>query len=196
MMAGAAVSVNGDKHPAGDRVLRVQDVDFSYGNLQVLFGISMDVHRGEALALVGTNGAGKSTLLRVIAGLEKPTAGTVTFDDRDITGARAERLAGEGLVLIPGGRAIFTDTSRQSDTIRCIFGNPFRRVAADPAWLTSDVLALARSIYAERAFDRLPILADALQDAGCHDDEVLGHCWSDGPHARGCWVVDLALRKG
>jgi ABC-type branched-subunit amino acid transport system ATPase component len=69
----------------------------------------MEVHRGEALALVGTNGAGKSTLLRVIAGLETPTAGTVTFDDRDITGVRAERLAGDGLVLIPGGRAIFTD---------------------------------------------------------------------------------------
>jgi ABC-type branched-subunit amino acid transport system ATPase component len=64
---------------------------------------------GEALALVGTNGAGKSTLLRVIAGLESPSAGSVTFDDRDITGAQAERLAGEGLVLIPGGRAVFTD---------------------------------------------------------------------------------------
>jgi len=107
--AEGAVAVNGEKHPAGDRVLGVQDVDFSYGHLQVLFGISMDVQRGEALALVGTNGAGKSTLLRVIAGLETPTAGSVTFDDRDITGARAERLAGEGLVLIPGGRAIFTD---------------------------------------------------------------------------------------
>jgi ABC-type branched-subunit amino acid transport system ATPase component len=90
-------------------VLRVQDIDFSYGHLQVLFGISMDVYRGEALALVGTNGAGKSTLLRVIAGLEKPTAGSVTFDSRDITGARAERLPSDGLVLIPGGRAIFTD---------------------------------------------------------------------------------------
>jgi ABC-type branched-subunit amino acid transport system ATPase component len=69
----------------------------------------MDVHRGEALALVGTNGAGKSTLLRVVAGLEKPTAGSVEFDGNDITGTRAERLAAEGLVLIPGGRAIFTD---------------------------------------------------------------------------------------
>jgi ABC-type branched-subunit amino acid transport system ATPase component len=101
--------VNGKKHPSGDPMLSVRDVDFSYGHLQVLFGISMDVIRGEALALVGTNGAGKSTLLRVIAGLESPTAGSVTFDDRDITGARAERLAGEGLVLIPGGRAVFTD---------------------------------------------------------------------------------------
>jgi ABC-type branched-subunit amino acid transport system ATPase component len=90
-------------------MLNVEDIDFSYGHLQVLFGISMEVHQGEALALVGTNGAGKSTLLRVIAGLETPTGGTVTFDGRDITGARAEHLAGAGLVMIPGGRAIFTD---------------------------------------------------------------------------------------
>jgi len=108
-MASAATSVNGEKHPAGERLLEVRDVDFAYGHLQVLFGISMEVFKGEALALVGTNGAGKSTLLRVVAALEKPTAGSVSFDGDDITGTRAERLAGEGLVLIPGGRAIFTD---------------------------------------------------------------------------------------
>ena len=108
-MAKAAVAVNGKKNPAGDTVLCVEDVDFSYGQIQVLFGISMDVYRGEALALVGTNGAGKSTLLRVIAGLDAPSAGSVTFDGHDITGARAERLAGQGLVMIPGGRAVFTD---------------------------------------------------------------------------------------
>jgi hypothetical protein len=76
-----------------------------------------------------------------------------------------------------------------------IFGNPFRPVALDPAWLTSDVLALARGIYDERAFDRMPILADALQDAGCDSADVLGHCRSAGPHVRGCWVVDLLLGK-
>jgi len=120
-MAEAAVSVNGEKHPAGDGVLRVQDVDFSYGHLQVLFGISMDVYQGEALALVGTNGAGKSTLLRVIAGLETPTTGSVTFGDRDITGTRAEHLAGQGLVLIPGGRAIFTDmTVAENLEMQCL----------------------------------------------------------------------------
>jgi ABC-type branched-subunit amino acid transport system ATPase component len=69
----------------------------------------MHVERGEALALLGTNGAGKSTLLRVIAGLEVPSAGSVTFDGRDITGAPAERLASEGLALIPGGRSVFSD---------------------------------------------------------------------------------------
>ncbi|WP_246522752.1 hypothetical protein [Gemmata palustris] len=60
-------------------------------------------------------------------------------------------------------------------------------------WRTSDVLALAHGIYAERAFDRLPILADALQDAGCDDESVLWHCRRPGGHAHGCWVVDLAL---
>src|SRR3954447_22811820 len=108
-MASSALAVNGKNDARGEQVLSVRDIDFAYGHLQVLFGISMDVHRGEALALVGTNGAGKSTLLRVVAGLETPTAGSVTFEGDDITGIRAERLASEGLVLIPGGRAIFTD---------------------------------------------------------------------------------------
>jgi hypothetical protein len=79
--------------------------------------------------------------------------------------------------------------------IRDIFGNPFRPVSVDPAWLTSTVVALANNIYAERAFDRMPILADALQDAGCDNADVLNHCRSDGPHVRGCWVVDLLLGK-
>ena len=92
-----------------DDLLVVRDIDFSYGQLQVLFGISIDVRRGEALALLGTNGAGKSTLLRVIAGLERPTTGSVTFDGRDITASAAERLGADGLVLIVGGRSVFTD---------------------------------------------------------------------------------------
>jgi ABC-type branched-subunit amino acid transport system ATPase component len=95
---------------ADDEVLlRADGIDFSYGQLQVLFGISLEVRRGEALALLGTNGAGKSTLLRVIAGLERPSAGSVTYRGRDITGIRPERLAAEGVALIPGGKAVFTD---------------------------------------------------------------------------------------
>ena len=90
-------------------LLRADAVDFAYGKLQVLFGISMEVRRGEALALLGTNGAGKSTLLRVIAGLEQPAGGRVEFDGHDISTAPAEELAARGIVLIPGGRAVFTD---------------------------------------------------------------------------------------
>ena len=79
--------------------------------------------------------------------------------------------------------------------LRDIFGNPFRPVAAEPRWLTSDVVALARGIYDDRAFDRLPILADALEEAGCDHPDVLSHCRGPGPHARGCWVVDGVLGK-
>jgi hypothetical protein len=86
------------------------------------------------------------------------------------------------------------DTFRAS-VLRCIFGNPFRRVAVDQTWLSATVVALAQGVYEERAFDRLPILADALQDAGCTDEDVLAHCRSPEPHARGCWVVDLVLAK-
>jgi len=90
-------------------LLSMQGIDFSYGHLQVLFGVSFHVDPGEAVGLLGTNGAGKSTLLRVLAGLERPSAGTVTFDGRDITGVPAEALGAQGLVLITGGRAGFVD---------------------------------------------------------------------------------------
>jgi hypothetical protein len=76
-----------------------------------------------------------------------------------------------------------------------VIGNPFRPVACNPAWLTPTVLALAQGIYDDRAFDRLPILADALQDAGCGSPDILDHCRGDSPHIRGCWVVDLLLGK-
>jgi len=89
--------------------LSVSDLDFSYGQLQVLFGISLEVYEGEALALLGTNGAGKSTLFKVIAGLEKPTDGTVGYFGADITGMPAERLVAQRLLLVVGGRAVFTD---------------------------------------------------------------------------------------
>ena len=80
----------------------------------------------------------------------------------------------------------------------CIFDNPFRPVAIDPAWLTwhdSTVPRMSQAIYDERAFDRLPILADALEEAGCTNADILGHCRGPGPHVRGCRVVDLLLGK-
>ena len=69
---------------------------------------------------------------------------------------------------------------------RDIFGNPFRPVTTDPRWLTSTAVSLATGIYQDRAFDRLPILADALEDAGCNEPALLEHCRSDSPHVRGC----------
>jgi hypothetical protein len=79
--------------------------------------------------------------------------------------------------------------------VRDIFGNPFRPVTLDPAWQTGNVRALAQAIYDDRAFERMPILGDALEDAGCDNADVLSHCRQPGEHARGCWVVDLVLAK-
>ncbi|WP_238602657.1 hypothetical protein [Fimbriiglobus ruber] len=84
---------------------------------------------------------------------------------------------------------------RQHQLLADLFGNPFHPVEVDSAWLTSTVVSLADGLYRDRAFDRLPILADALQDAGCDNESVLTHCRSDGPHFRGCWVVDLVTGR-
>jgi hypothetical protein len=87
------------------------------------------------------------------------------------------------------------DHPPQAALLRCVAGYPFDPPALDPAWRTSDAVSLARGIYADEAFDRLPILADALMDAGCCDDRILSHLRAAGPHVRGCWVVDLVLGK-
>src|SRR5262249_60440752 len=84
----------------------------------------------------------------------------------------------------------------QAELLRDLFGPlPFRAAALSPSHRTPDAVGLATAIYEERAFDRLPILADALEEAGCTDPDVLGHCRAPGPHIRGCWVVDLVLGK-
>jgi hypothetical protein len=99
-------------------------------------------------------------------------------------------------------REVAADSGAEDDEqcilLRDIFGKPCRPVAADAAWLTwngGTVIKLAQAIYDDRAFDRLPVLADALEEAGCSDPEILGHCRGPGPHVRGCWVVDLLLAK-
>jgi len=81
------------------------------------------------------------------------------------------------------------------ELLRDVFGNPFRPATLAPAWRTSTVTSLASQMYESRDFGAMPILADALQDAGCDSDDILNHCRGDGPHVRGCWVVDLVLDK-
>jgi hypothetical protein len=87
------------------------------------------------------------------------------------------------------------ELTHQCEMIRCVAGNPFRPVTFAPSWRSETAVALASGIYAERAFDRLPILADALEEAGCDNGDVLTHCRGPGPHVRGCWVIDLVLGK-
>ncbi|MDY3552454.1 hypothetical protein R5W24_001536 [Gemmata sp. JC717] len=82
------------------------------------------------------------------------------------------------------------------ELLRDIFGNPFRPVSFDPAWRSSGVQLLAEGIYTDRAWDRLPILADALQEAGCESADLLNHLRDPAAtHVRGCWALDLVLGK-
>jgi len=93
-------------------------------------------------------------------------------------------------------------TAAHAHLLRDIFVNPFRLVSLDPAWRTSTVTALATAAYEERQPpaghldpDRLAVLADALEDAGCDNPDILSHLRGPGPHVRGCWVVDWILKK-
>ena len=88
-------------------LLTVANVDVAYGRSLVLDDLSFSVEAGEIVALLGTNGAGKSTLLKAISGILPVRAGSITFDGRDITGARTNRIVAAGLVQMPGGRATF-----------------------------------------------------------------------------------------
>lgn len=116
-------------------------------------------------------------------------------DAADLQLAFAAKVARDSRqrTLPPGTK----DAIRRSQVlfIRCVFGNPFHPVAFSPEWRTDTVLTLARQMYDERDFSAMPILADALQDVECNNEEVLNHCRGPGPHVRGCWVVDLVLGR-
>jgi hypothetical protein len=117
-----------------------------------------------------------------------------TYDliiELDFEGVARARVAAETAafpVIVPELRG-------STSYLRDLFGNPFRPTAFDHTWGTSTVLALAQGIYDDSAFDCMPILADALQDAGCEQEDMLSHCRSDGPHVKGCWVIDFLLKQ-
>jgi aromatic ring-cleaving dioxygenase len=78
--------------------------------------------------------------------------------------------------------------------LHCVYGNPFRPITFDASWLTSTVVSLAKQMYDSKDFSAMPILADALMDAGVENEAILTHCRL-GPHAKACWVVDFCLNK-
>jgi hypothetical protein len=94
------------------------------------------------------------------------------------------------------GAVCHQEEMEQVPLLRDIFGNPFRPVTFSPSWRTDTAVALARTMYESRDFSAMPILADALQDAGCDNEDILAHCRdAQQIHVRGCWVVDLVLGK-
>ena len=105
--------------------------------------------------------------------------------------------AGLRCVLPEGGsaRGRVRAVELPADWFREAFGDPFDPVKFDPNWRTDTVVMLARSIVTRRTFDLMPVLSDALMDAGCEDVRVIEHCRSSRPHARGCWVLDAILGK-
>jgi hypothetical protein len=100
---------------------------------------------------------------------------------------------------LPDQTALQATRQLRASVLRDVFGNPFQPVGpVDPAWLifnSGAACSLAQSVHDSGGFDRLPLLADALEDAGCTDFELLGHLRGPGPHVRGCWAVDLVLGK-
>ena len=100
--------------------------------------------------------------------------------------------------LYAEGEANDRENRAQAALLLDVFGNPFRLAQVNPHWLAwneGTIPKIARSIYDARAFEDLPILADALLDSGCDDEAIISHCRTPGPHVRGCWVIDLLLGK-
>ena len=128
-------------------MLACRSVDFSYGQLQVLFDVDFTVDDGEMVALLGANGAGKSTLLRTIAGLLAPTAGRVAVDGRDVTGQAPEALLRAGVALVPERRRIFGDLTVLDNLELGGYALPRGRDFAS---------RLAAGV--EAAYDRFPVL--------------------------------------
>jgi hypothetical protein len=118
----------------------------------------------------------------------------------------APSLAVEAIIWQAGGHTKCdpeaikrSEQPSQASLLRDLFGNPFRATVADPACLTwhdATVPMIAHAIYHAGDFGRLPVLADALEDAGCDDADIFNHCRSDRSHVRGCWVVDLLTGRG
>ncbi len=90
-------------------ILDIRDVTSGYGEVQILWGATLSLNKGQLTSLVGTNGAGKTTLLRTVMGLIKITSGTIWFEDRDVSRLPAHVKADMGLILVPEGRQLFTD---------------------------------------------------------------------------------------
>ncbi len=129
-----------------DAVLSIRDLVVSYGQVEALHGISLDVRRGEVVALIGSNGAGKSTTLRAVSGMIRPASGRVLFEGRDIAGMPSHEVVRLGLVHVPEGRQVFANQSVRDNLVLGAF--PHLRSKAETA-----------AVF-EREFDRFPVLRE------------------------------------
>jgi branched-chain amino acid transport system ATP-binding protein len=128
-------------------LLRVEHVDAGYGSVQVLWDITLEVRRGEVVALVGSNGAGKSTLLRTVSGLQRPWRGRVRWEGRDIGGNPPESIVKRGMAHVPQGRRLFADLTVEENLLVGAYAR------ADRAAIAADLRGV---------LDLFPVLAERL----------------------------------
>jgi hypothetical protein len=148
--------------------------------------------------------AGRVALRREMSALEEADAGmrpmwalcwlaTVAASDHDFGSVVAQLNECSEVLILQDD-----EWARIRDLLREVFGNPFRRKVPDPAWLVWNggiVVKLAQGIYEDRAFDRMTILADALEESGCPDQDLLTHCRQATGHVRGCWALDFLTAR-
>lgn len=129
---------------AEDALLRLNNIDVFYGNLQVLTGVSLEVNSGEIVAIVGANGAGKTTLLKTISGILHPVGGSITFAGEDVTGFNAYDIVDRGISHVPEGRRLFPDMTVLQNLIIGSYNRNARKI---------------RNKRLERVYELFPILA-------------------------------------
>lgn len=133
-------------------MLKVNNIEVSYGDVQVLFDVSMDIQAGELVSVIGANGAGKTTLLRTISGILKPRTGTITFEDKTINNQPPHQIVGSGIIQVPEGRLLFPNMSVRENL----------RLGA---YLDKDKVAIEQRL--ETVHDMFPVLKErASQLAG------------------------------
>ncbi len=199
---------------AGKRKLRL----FACGCCRLIWDLLSDPRLREAVEVAerfADGEAGKEDLGAAFGDLIGLTYGGYTPDSPGVQGRTAAHMAlsctaakaasaALDMAYLPVPLAGYDVGGKSGNAILCdllrdVFGNPFQSppavCAAWLAWGNGKVPNLAAAIYADRAFDRLPVLADALEDAGCGDADLLGHLRLPEPHVRGCWAVDLLLGK-
>jgi hypothetical protein len=111
-----------------------------------------------------------------------------------IMGGKFPKTAGFPSILVTAPTVLASEETAQSDLLRCIIGPLLiRPITLDPSWLTPTVKALAHANYTDRNFEAMPILGDALEEAGCNNEDIMNHCRRQREHTRGCWVLDLLL---
>jgi hypothetical protein len=149
-----------------------------------LAGIYPTNQANEAARLAAAEAIDLSNLLKVVAASNETVEGQAVLQFLNMFDAPVDSET-----RASAGRA------GQCELLREMFGNPFQPLAINPVWQTLNVRSVAQVIYEEQTFEQMPVLGDALEDAGCDNADILGHLHGSGTHARGCWVLDLILGK-